>query len=136
MQQPTVFTIGHSTHPIDEFIDLLRNNGVQQLVDVRTVPGSRHNPQFGAQALERSLTEVGLLYARDHVCGSRAVALSPVSDRRCAPRSTAHRERHHERHIHQTSHPHLLRRGGRPTTVVPADYRGRAAVIRCAFSNS
>lgn len=64
MQQPTVFTIGHSTHPIDEFIDLLRNNGVQQLVDVRTVPGSRHNPQFGAQALERSLTEVGLLYAR------------------------------------------------------------------------
>lgn len=64
MQQPTVFTIGHSTHAIDEFIDLLRNNGVQQLVDVRTVPGSRHNPQFGAQALERSLTEVGLLYAR------------------------------------------------------------------------
>ena len=41
MQQPTVFTIGHSSHPIDEFIDLLRTNGVQQLVDVRTVPGSR-----------------------------------------------------------------------------------------------
>lgn len=64
MPQPTVFTIGHSTHPIDEFIALLRTNGVEQLVDVRTVPGSRHNPQFGAQALEQSLTDAGLLYAR------------------------------------------------------------------------
>ena len=59
MQPSTVFTIGHSTHPIEEFITLLENNGVQQLIDVRTVPGSRHNPQFGAQALEESLTDAG-----------------------------------------------------------------------------
>ena len=64
MQPSTVFTIGHSTHPIEEFITLLENNGVQQLIDVRTVPGSRHNPQFGAQALEESLTDAGLHYAR------------------------------------------------------------------------
>ena len=64
MRSPTVFTIGHSTHPIDEFIAMLRNNGVQQLVDVRTVPGSRHNPQFGAQAIEESLTDAGLQYTR------------------------------------------------------------------------
>lgn len=64
MQQPTVFTIGHSTRPIEEFIALLRTNGVQQLVDVRTVPGSRHNPQFGAEALEQSLIEADLRYER------------------------------------------------------------------------
>jgi uncharacterized protein (DUF488 family) len=61
---PTVFTIGHSTHPIEEFIALLRSNGMEQLIDVRTVPGSRHNPQFGAQALEQSLTDAGLSYLR------------------------------------------------------------------------
>lgn len=60
----TVFTIGHSTHPIEEFIALLRGNGVEQLIDVRTVPGSRHNPQFGARALEQSLTDAGLSYVR------------------------------------------------------------------------
>lgn len=42
-----VYTIGHSTHPIDEFVGMLRANGIERLIDVRTVPGSRHNPQFG-----------------------------------------------------------------------------------------
>jgi hypothetical protein len=42
----TIFTIGHSTRPIDEFLRLLKAHGVQRVVDVRTIPRSRHNPQF------------------------------------------------------------------------------------------
>jgi uncharacterized protein (DUF488 family) len=58
----TIYTIGHSTHPIDEFIGILRAYEIDQLVDVRTVPGSRHNPQFGKAELERSMPEAGIRY--------------------------------------------------------------------------
>ena len=58
----TVFTIGHSTRPIDEFIHLLAAHGVQRLVDVRTIPQSRHNPQFGRDQLSASLESAGIHY--------------------------------------------------------------------------
>lgn len=58
----TLFTIGHSTHPIEEFIALLSAHGVQQLVDVRTVPKSRHCPQFNSDALGPSLNKAGIAY--------------------------------------------------------------------------
>lgn len=57
-----VYTIGHSTRPIEEFIDLLKNNRVEQLVDVRTIPRSRHNPQYEQTALEISLPKSGIEY--------------------------------------------------------------------------
>ncbi len=57
------FTIGHSTRPIEEFIDLLRAHGITQLIDVRTVPRSRHNPQFGTELLEQSLSAAAIGYA-------------------------------------------------------------------------
>jgi uncharacterized protein (DUF488 family) len=58
----TVFTIGHSTHPIDGFIRLLRGAGIERLVDVRSVPRSRHNPQFNSETLARSLAAAGIDY--------------------------------------------------------------------------
>jgi uncharacterized protein (DUF488 family) len=58
----TVFTIGHSTLPIDAFIALLQAQGIEALADVRTVPRSRHNPQFNAEALSRSLADAGIAY--------------------------------------------------------------------------
>jgi uncharacterized protein (DUF488 family) len=58
----TVFTIGHSIRPIDEFIHLLTAHGVQRLVDVRTIPQSRHNPQFGREQLSASLEHAGIHY--------------------------------------------------------------------------
>ena len=58
----TIFTIGHSTRPIEEFLALLRGHGVRRLVDVRTVPRSRHNPQFGADALAPALERAGIAY--------------------------------------------------------------------------
>jgi uncharacterized protein (DUF488 family) len=57
-----VFTIGHSTHPIGEFIGLLQSNGVKQLIDIRTIPKSRHNPQFNSDALEASLRRAKIRY--------------------------------------------------------------------------
>ena len=60
----TVFTIGHSTHPIEEFVQMLTRNDVEEVVDVRTVPGSRHNPQFGQGALATSLPGAGIGYER------------------------------------------------------------------------
>ena len=58
----TIFTIGHSTRPIDEFIGLLQAHGVERLVDVRTIPKSRFNPQFGGEQLAASLDLAGLCY--------------------------------------------------------------------------
>jgi uncharacterized protein (DUF488 family) len=60
--RPPVFTIGHSTRPIEEFIDLLRANGVKQLIDIRTIPKSRHNPQFNSDALAESLRAARIRY--------------------------------------------------------------------------
>jgi len=58
----TVFTIGHSTRTLEEFTQLLKTYGVTLLVDVRTVPRSRHNPQFNKEALPVSLKPEGVRY--------------------------------------------------------------------------
>lgn len=59
----TVYTIGHSNRPIEEFLDLLREHGVERVLDIRTVPKSRHNPQFGQDQLPASLAAAGIGYA-------------------------------------------------------------------------
>ncbi len=57
-----VSTIGHSTREIGEFIDILKAHGIELLVDIRTVPRSRHNPQFNRDSLPASLAEAGIGY--------------------------------------------------------------------------
>jgi uncharacterized protein (DUF488 family) len=57
-----VLTIGHSTRPIEELIRLLKENGVSRLLDVRTVPRSRYNPQYNADALPEPLAATGIAY--------------------------------------------------------------------------
>jgi len=59
---PLVMTIGHSTRSMEEFIGLLQAHGATCVIDVRTVPGSRHNPQFNKASLAQSLEESGLRY--------------------------------------------------------------------------
>jgi hypothetical protein len=60
---PTVvLTIGHSTRSLEEFIGLLRAHGVTRVVDVRTMPRSRHNPQFNRETLPDSLRTAGIGY--------------------------------------------------------------------------
>ena len=58
----TVLTIGHSTHPVEAFIDLLQHHGVTALADVRAAPYSRFNPQFNRETLADSLGARGIAY--------------------------------------------------------------------------
>jgi uncharacterized protein (DUF488 family) len=63
----TVFTVGHSTRTLKEFIDLLRANGIRQVVDIRTIPRSRHNPQFNRETLSKFLRNrrIGYRHMKD-----------------------------------------------------------------------
>ena len=58
----TLWTIGHSTHPIDEFLGILRSNGITDIADVRRFPGSRKYPQFNPDQLEPALHGDGIGY--------------------------------------------------------------------------
>ncbi len=61
--RPTmVFTIGHSTRSIEAFIEMLEAHGIKRLVDVRSIPRSRHNPQFNRDALPETLLQAGIGY--------------------------------------------------------------------------
>ncbi len=64
-----IFTIGHSTLPIERFIALLQTYGIERLVDIRTVPRSRHNPQFNGTALANSLPTQHVEYVHMRALG-------------------------------------------------------------------
>jgi uncharacterized protein (DUF488 family) len=57
-----VSTIGHSTRSLEEFVGILKAHGIQQLVDIRTIPRSRRNPQFNRETLPESLAAEGISY--------------------------------------------------------------------------
>ena len=64
-----IFTVGHSTLPIERFIALLQTYGVERLADIRTIPRSRHNPQFNDTALAGSLAAHHLEYVHIQALG-------------------------------------------------------------------
>lgn len=64
-----IYTVGHSTRPIEDLLALLTGARVELLVDVRTVPGSRRNPQFGRDALAASLSTRGIEYRHEPALG-------------------------------------------------------------------
>ena len=79
-----VFTVGHSTRPIQEFLDLLAASRIECVVDVRRLPGSRAHPQFDADALRASLFEVGIDYWHLAALGGRrsgSIADQPAEER-------------------------------------------------------
>jgi len=59
---PHLFSVGHGTRPIEAFLELLATADVRTLVDVRTAPGSRRNPQYGQEALRRTLADASVAY--------------------------------------------------------------------------
>lgn len=63
----TIFTIGHSTRSIEEFISILKAFSIKLLADVRTIPKSRYNPQFNSDVLTKELKNNGIHYA--HMAG-------------------------------------------------------------------
>jgi len=64
-----IFTLGHSTLPIASFIAMLEAYGIERLVDIRTIPRSRHNPQFNSTALAESLKAQRLEYVHVQALG-------------------------------------------------------------------
>jgi len=62
MEKPIIRTVGHSTRPADELIEMLATHGVRQLIDVRTIPRSRHNPQYNQENFEPRLRDAGIGY--------------------------------------------------------------------------
>ena len=66
-----IFTIGHSTRPIDTFLELLSQHGVAAIADVRRFPGSRRFPQFGAALLPQALGTAGISYTHLPELGGR-----------------------------------------------------------------
>jgi uncharacterized protein (DUF488 family) len=61
-KQITVFTIGHSTHTLKEFIEILLVQKIEKVVDIRTIPRSRHNPQFNKDTLPKELGAIGYVH--------------------------------------------------------------------------
>ena len=74
----TLYTIGHSTRELAEFLELLRVHGIECIVDVRRYPGSRRHPHFGSESLRLSLADAGIAYRHAPELGGR----------RSSPRST------------------------------------------------
>lgn len=62
MEKPVIYTIGHSTRPADELVAMLNAHGVKRLIDVRTIPKSRQNPQYNSDALQSRLQDAGIAY--------------------------------------------------------------------------
>ena len=66
-----IWTTGHSTRTIEDFLGLLAAHGIQRLVDIRSIPHSRRHPQFGQTALAQSLGEAGIAYTHFPGLGGR-----------------------------------------------------------------
>lgn len=64
-----LYTVGHSTHPLDEFIGLLQGVGIEHVVDVRTLAGSNKFPHFNEENLQVTLPEAGIEYSRSKDLG-------------------------------------------------------------------
>lgn len=58
----TIYTLGHSTRPLNNLIEMLRAHGITLLADIRTIPRSRHNPQFNRESLEQELPKANIQY--------------------------------------------------------------------------
>jgi hypothetical protein len=80
-QQHIIYTIGHSTHSIEEFLAMLQSFDIKNLVDIRSLPGSRKYPQFDQENLQLVLPENGMnyLYMKDW-----------VEDEKCVPIQKTH----------------------------------------------
>lgn len=70
-KQRTLYTVGHSKRTADELVDLLRAYGVTRLVDIRSIPRSRTNPQFNIDVLPATLRHAGIAYSHLASLGGR-----------------------------------------------------------------
>jgi uncharacterized protein (DUF488 family) len=99
-----LYTIGHSNHSIGKLASLLEDNGISQIVDVRTSPYSRFNPQYNREMLEAALTERGISYtfAGDSLGGR-------PDDPSCYKRSNQPSDNHAD-FLHEVDYPEVMKR--------------------------
>lgn len=72
----SLYTVGHSTRPVEELVAMLKDAGIRKLWDVRRHPGSRRHPQFGQHALAESLARAGIGYRHAEALGGRRRGLA------------------------------------------------------------
>src|SRR5437868_5544033 len=98
-----LFTIGHSNHSLEELIQLLENNGVMLLVDVRSTPMSRYNPQFNRENLAVDLPQRGIQYAfAGKYLGGRPVDPTCYKKRTLPDEGTDY--------LHEVNYPEVMKR--------------------------
>jgi hypothetical protein len=126
--------------PIERFVKLLKTYGIKQLVDIRTIPASRHNPQFGSDALARSLRMAHIKYAHMPALGGLRRARKDSIN--TGWRNSSFRGYAADRGIHsrgrgthsvgteKTYHDHVCR--GRAVAMPPLSRRGRTQCAWCA----
>lgn len=71
MKSSTIYTIGHSTHSLEEFLNMLHSFDIKMLVDIRSLPGSRKFPQFNKESLEITMEEARIHYLHMMDLGGR-----------------------------------------------------------------
>jgi uncharacterized protein (DUF488 family) len=76
LKPETIWTVGHSNHPFEEFVAILKAHGIERVIDVRRFPASRKWPHFNAASLATSLPEAGIDYAGAPELGGRRKARS------------------------------------------------------------
>src|ERR1035437_3548203 len=73
-ENKNIWTIGHSTHPIEKFIKMLKSCEIKILADIRSYPGSRYCPQYNKEILQKTLAEAGIDYIHIPELGGRRKA--------------------------------------------------------------
>jgi len=82
-ENKTIYTIGHSTHTLAEFLDMLHSFDIKILADIRSLPGSRKFPQFDKENLIISLAETGIQYIHMTDLGGRRKVKKDSKNNRC-----------------------------------------------------
>jgi uncharacterized protein (DUF488 family) len=98
-----LYTIGHSNHPIEKFIQLLKDHGIKLLVDVRSTPYSRHNPQFNKDNLQQAL----LKHKIEYVSAGTNLGGRP-SDPSCYKQNTIPAKA--SEYLHTVDYPEVMKR--------------------------
>jgi uncharacterized protein (DUF488 family) len=87
----TIFTIGHSNHPIDRFLELLQRHAIEELIDIRRFPGSRKHPHFNRESLREVLDRQGIAYRWIEGLGGRRGPASNSTSENLAWRNVSFR---------------------------------------------
>jgi uncharacterized protein (DUF488 family) len=87
----TIFTIGHSNHPIERFLELLKQHAIEELADIRRFPGSRKHPHFNRERLQEMLNDQGIAYRWIEALGGRREAAANAGSENLAWRNASFR---------------------------------------------